>query len=202
MITLKSVIFTTILLKLLRFSESYMVTIDSGAQDCFHEFGPKLSLMFEVIEGGFNDIELRITDPQGKVIHEGTEKSGKYTFGSGEPEAKYTYCFINEKVSMSPKTIMFNMDVLDGGRVAGAPNESEVGHNKLEDMIRELGAGLTSVKHEQEYMHVRDKFHREVNESTNSRVVLWSTFEALVLVIMTVGQVYYLKRFFEVRRVV
>lgn len=68
--------------------------------------------------------------------------------------------------------------------------------------IRELSAGLTSVKHEQEYMHVRDKFHREINESTNSRVVLWSTFEALVLVIMTVGQVYYLKRFFEVRRVV
>jgi len=49
---------------------------------------------------------------------------------------------------------------------------------------------------------VRDKIHRSVNENTNSRVVLWSTFEALVLVLMTVGQVYYLKRFFEVKRVV
>lgn len=51
-------------------------------------------------------------------------------------------------------------------------------------------------------VQVRDKIHRSVNESTNSRVVLWSTFEALVLVLMTVGQVYYLKRFFEVKRVV
>lgn len=49
---------------------------------------------------------------------------------------------------------------------------------------------------------VRDKIHRSINESTNSRVVLWSTFEALVLVLMTIGQVYYLKRFFEVKRVV
>jgi len=49
---------------------------------------------------------------------------------------------------------------------------------------------------------VRDKIHRSVNENTNSRVVLWSTFEALVLVLMTVGQVYHLKRFFEVKRVV
>ena len=58
------------------------------------------------------------------------------------------------------------------------------------------------VKHEQEYMAVRDRIHRSINENTNSRVVMWSFFEALVLVSMTLGQVYYLKRFFEVRRVV
>lgn len=75
-------------------------------------------------------------------------------------------------------------------------------HTKLEEMIKELATALRSVKHEQDYMSVRDKVHRTINESTNSRVVLWSFFEAFVLVSMTVGQIYYLKRFFEVRRVV
>lgn len=75
-------------------------------------------------------------------------------------------------------------------------------HDKLQEMIKELSATLTGVKHEQEYMQLRDRIHRSINESTNSRVVLWSFFEALVLVAMTMGQVYYLKRFFEVRRVV
>lgn len=75
-------------------------------------------------------------------------------------------------------------------------------HSKMEEMIKELTTSLTGVKHEQEYMSVRDRIHRTINESTNSRVVLWSFFEAVVLFTMTMGQVYYLKRFFEVRRVV
>lgn len=36
----------------------------------------------------------------------------------------------------------------------GAPGESDAGHTKLEDMIRELSGTLTGIKHEQEYMHV------------------------------------------------
>jgi len=101
---------------------------------------------------------------------------------------------------MTPKGVMFSMDI---GEPQAAPAGGEDAHpNKLADMIKELSTALVGVKHEQEYMEVRDKIHRKINESTNSRVVLWSFFEASVLVAMTLGQVYYLKRFFEVRRVV
>ncbi|XP_067634648.1 transmembrane emp24 domain-containing protein 2 [Eurosta solidaginis] len=195
-----------VMLQLLRVSEAFIVTVDAHNEECFFEKvegGTKFGVTFEVIEGGFLDIDIRITGPDDNVIHESEkESSGKFTF-SAASTGIYRVCFNNERSSMTPKLVMFSLEVSDAPhRAAGAPSEDEVGHTKLEDMIQQLSNTLTGVKHEQEYMHVRDKIHRSINESTNSRVVLWSTFEALVLVLMTIGQVYYLKRFFEVKRVV
>lgn len=162
-----------------------------------------LGVIFEVIEGGFLDIDLTIKGPDKSILHQGDhESSGKYAFAA-HTNGVYTYCFSNKMSTVTPKTVMFTIEIGEAPKgTIGAVNEDEAGHTKLEDMIRELAGTLTGVKHEQEYMNVRDKIHRSINESTNSRVVLWSTFEAVVLVVMTVGQVYYLKRFFEVRRVV
>src|SRR6185437_8471814 len=125
--------------------------------------------------------------------------SGKYTFAA-HMDGLYTYCFGNQMSTMTPKVVMFSMDVGEAPKTDKL--EAADNHNKLEEMIKELSTSLTAVKHEQEYMTVRDRIHRSINDSTNSRVVLWAFFEALVLVAMTLGQVYYLKRFFEVRRVV
>ena len=35
-----------------------------------------------------------------------------------------------------------------------------VEHGKLADMVRELSHGLYGVKHEQEYMEIRERMHR------------------------------------------
>lgn len=188
-------------------STSYFITVDAHAEECFFDkvkSGTKMGLMFEVAEGGFLDIDVRIVGPDGKTIHQGErESNGKYTFAA-HMDGVYQYCFGNQMSTMTPKIVMFNMDI--GTAPADGTSEGEEGgeasHNKLEDMIKELSSALTGVKHEQEYMQVRDRIHRAINENTNSRVVMWSFFEALVLVAMTLGQIYYLKRFFEVRRVV
>uniref|UniRef100_A0A915N480 GOLD domain-containing protein n=1 Tax=Meloidogyne javanica TaxID=6303 RepID=A0A915N480_MELJA len=129
-------------------------------------------LMFEVAEGGFLDIDVKIVGPDNSEIYKGErESSGKYTFAA-HMDGPHTYCFSNKMSTMTPKVVI------------------------------ELSAMLTAVKHEQEYMQVRDRVHRSINENTNSRVVIWAIFEAILLVSMTIGQIYYLKRFFEVRRVV
>ncbi|XP_045503679.1 transmembrane emp24 domain-containing protein 2 [Colias croceus] len=201
----RCIVFLLTVFALINLGNSYMITVDAHAEECFFEnveADTKMGLTFEIAEGGFLDIDVKITGPDGAVIYKGErESSGMYTF-SAPTAGRYTYCFSNQMSTMTPKVVMFNFEIGDAPGKKSGEKEDEANHNKLEDMIKELGTTLKTVKHEQEYMQVRDRIHRDINESTNSRVVMWSTFEACVLIIMTVGQVYYLKRFFEVQRVV
>ncbi|OTF82459.1 transmembrane emp24 domain-containing protein [Euroglyphus maynei] len=209
---LESVLIVAIIFNIcLNSVHSYFLVIDAHGEECFFErvaSGTKMGLTFEVVEGGFLDLDLSIVGPDHKEIHhEERVSSGKYTFAA-HMDGDYKYCFGNKMSSMTPKVVMFSMDVeekvkndnKDGTGVHHDTGSND--HNKLEEMVKDLNSGLSSVKHEQEYMTVRDRIHRQINDSTNSRVLLWACFEALLLVAITLGQVFYLKRFFEVRRVV
>ncbi|NXP36286.1 TMED2 protein, partial [Leiothrix lutea] len=174
---------------------AYFVSIDAHAEECFQErvpSGTKMGLIFEVAEGGFLDIDV-------EVRRRRRRRRGP-TLGSGAvPGPGPALCGLaacgapRERAAAAAGA---------GSEPPAADMETEAHQNKLEEMINELAVAMTAVKHEQEYMEVRERIHRAINDNTNSRVVLWSFFEALVLVAMTLGQIYYLKRFFEVRRVV
>jgi len=204
---MRQVLASLVLVSVLQSTLAYFITVDAHDDECFMERvtkGTKLGLAFEVVEGGFLDIDLTIMAPNNEVLHSGErESNGRYTFPAAM-DGVYKYCFSNKMSTMTPKIVMFTMDVGDGE--AKKPVEKKEGEEatdtKLEEMISELSAGLLGVKHEQDYMEARERVHRAINESTNSRVVMWACFEAIVLLSMTLGQVYYLKQFFEVRRVV
>eukprot|EP00048_Salpingoeca_helianthica_P013494 m.201576 g.201576 ORF g.201576 m.201576 type:complete len:199 (-) comp15507_c2_seq1:73-669(-) len=190
-----------LLLALAAAVHGYAILIDAHAEECYYETartGTKMSLTFQVAEGGFLDIDVSIVGPDGKVIYSGErETDGKYTF-SAHIDGEYKYCFSNAMSTLTTKLVVFSIIV--------GPEETELGsdahHDKLSDMTRELSEALHNVMREQEYMEVRDRTHQAINDSTNTRVVWWSFFETLVLVSMTAGQIYFLRRFFEVRTTV
>jgi len=80
--------------------------------------------------------------------------------------------------------------------------EADAPSDPLEREVRSLSDLLAQVKDEQGYIVVRERTHRNTAESTNARVKWWSVFQVGVLVGEAVFQVWWLKRFFEVKRVV
>lgn len=60
--SITTAIFATFLL--LKSAEGYFINIDANAEECFFDkvtSGTKMSLMFEVAEGGFLDIDVKVS---------------------------------------------------------------------------------------------------------------------------------------------
>merc|ERR1711902_460398 len=112
--------------------------VDAHAEECFFDkvkTGTKMGLMFEVAEGGFLDIDVRIEGPDGKIVHSGErESNGKYTFAA-HMDGVYKYCFSNQMSTMTPKIVMFTMEILESDAKEGgdaAAGEEGADENKLE----------------------------------------------------------------------
>jgi len=67
-------------------------------------------------------------------------------------------------------------------------------------MSVKLMSGLDTMSDHQEYMRERENRHTILADTTFNRVVQWTMLEAVVLGLIAVGQVLYLKKFFEQRR--
>lgn len=175
----------------------HLLTIDPHQEECFHERlqkGTKIKFTFEVLDGGSLDIDLTIKDPNNYVIHsEQRQSSGRYTIEANQ-EGPHTYCFSNKMSSFANKIVMFNVEFTD------IKKESDHEQDKLHNMVTELSGLVTGVKHEMDFLAARDRLHRRISELINSRVTMWSLFEVILTLAVAVGQTYYLKRFFEVRR--
>ncbi|KAL9651674.1 hypothetical protein ABK040_001618 [Willaertia magna] len=157
----------------------------------------KLSLKYQVIRGGFLDIDLVVFDPDGEVLHQQERESeGKFSINA-EKRGTYKFCFSNKISTLTPKTVSFQIttgDFMD-------TNAAKLEHlSPIEQTIMKLSEGLAHIQNEQHEFRSRESAHRSITEATNERVTYYNMFSIFLLVCLSLVQVYYLRRWFEVKR--
>ncbi|KAL2167243.1 hypothetical protein VTG60DRAFT_1567 [Thermothelomyces hinnuleus] len=183
---------------------AHNIQLPAHGRECFHEnlhSGDKMTVTFQVGDREFGsagnlDIDFWITNPVGGYeVNDKSVSNGDFTFNARH-DGKYVYCFGNEHWGASSKEVSFNVHGIVYVSEADAPQDP------LEAEVRKLSEMLERVKDEQAYIVVRERTHRNTAESTNSRVKWWNIFVIGVVIGESVFQVWWLRRFFEVKRVV
>ncbi|KAI5857961.1 emp24/gp25L/p24 family/GOLD-domain-containing protein [Tricharina praecox] len=182
---------------------AHSIQLHPHTRDCYHETlhrEDRMTVSYQVGDREFGsagnlEIDFWIQDPSGNLIENKKATSGGNADFEALLDGRYTYCFSNEN-SGSAKEVMFNVH----GVVYVAEDPAQA--DPLEKGVKTLGELLNQVKDEQEYIVIREMVHRNTAESTNSRVKWWSIFQLGVVGGNGLFQVWYLKRFFEVKRVV
>ncbi|KAF7355079.1 Supernatant protein factor [Mycena sanguinolenta] len=178
---------------------AHLIDVEAGKKECFFEDlhkHDKMTVTYQVGGGGHLDIDFWLADPDNRLLGKQIRQSTGTLSITAEKDGRFEYCFSNQMSAIADKLVSFNVHgIIYVGEDADvvAPIERE---------IRALASGLQSVKDEQEYIVVRERTHRNTAESTNSRVKWWSVLQAIVLFLVVGWQIYYLKSFFEVKRVI
>ncbi|GAO14426.1 uncharacterized protein UV8b_02633 [Ustilaginoidea virens] len=187
-----------------RVASAHSIVLPAHGIECFHENlhrDDKMTVTFQTGDREFGsagnlDIDFWISNPSGAYeVNERSVSTGDHDI-TAHSDGKYTYCFGNQHWGANTKEVSFNVH----GVVY--VSESELPSDPIEIEVRKLSGLLTSVKDEQQYIIARERTHRNTAESTNARVKWWNLFVIGVVLGESLFQVWWLRRFFEVKRVV
>jgi len=196
---------------------SYAISIDAGTEECFVFLTPSdvgttstISGSFEVLHDDIDSYELGVSVVNldtGEHMHEvptGTLE-GDFKLEHIEANSKFSICFTNNAEASDVDDefdLGFNIRfhkptrALEDG-VSGPDAERAA---DLVEKASEIGQDWDVLQDHFEFLRNREAIHLGMNNEIMTRLRHWTYFEALLVILMAMGQVMYWKKFFEKRR--
>uniref|UniRef100_A0A7S0G8F5 GOLD domain-containing protein n=1 Tax=Rhodosorus marinus TaxID=101924 RepID=A0A7S0G8F5_9RHOD len=169
-------------------------------EDCFTQeqhWDEDLSMSY-AIEKGTLGVTALITDPKGKEIFSETDKKqGQFRFRAGQ-EGAYRICFKYKASRYSKVGIDL---ILRRNPSDTADDKSNIGSSGIDHTVdrltkasQRLAKSVGMFEFQQSRHRQLYEKHSEVVTRTNFRVKLWTFFECFAILLISVGQIYLMRR--------
>jgi p24 family protein beta-1 len=192
---------------------SYSVNIEPKGKECFivtASQGDTCSGSFEVISLYPEPIAVSVVGPPPEnflhfesIQKEGVDQKTDQELSEGsfqfdvEVSGDYTMCIENGndvvETDGNDRVVAFNFRVTE-------TDEVDYEYRGLESELAELRKGLDLLRDHQSYMSQREDYHRDAVDSINTKVLVWTILEAVILIGMAFWQISYISNFFEIKR--
>jgi hypothetical protein len=178
------------------------VDVEPNSAECFFEdlkTGDTLSVSFEVGMGGNSKIDFSMLDAIGRVVQVAAQQNAGFYTVTADRDGRYSYCFNNHVSDAERKSVSF---YVHEDHRPKKTDDRDKDSEPLQQELKQLSRNVQDIREHQDYIIRRERMHRRTAESTNDRVKWWSIIETVIVLGVAFFQVNYLKRFFEVKRMV
>ncbi|KAM9327273.1 transmembrane emp24 domain-containing protein 5 [Gastrophryne carolinensis] len=190
----------------------FTFTLPAGQRECFFQPMKKaatLEIEYQVLDGAGLDVDFYLISPNGDmVLSESRQSDGVHTVETVDGD--YQFCFDNTFSRMSEKVIFFEL-ILDHMNEEGTEQEDwknyVIGTDILDMKLEDILETINSVKGRlgkslqlQTLLKAFEARDRNLQESNCDRVNFWSMVNLLVMVVVSIIQVFLLKSLFEDKR--
>ena len=182
-----------------------VIRLEAGERECFlievkaeAAVSGNFELISEVSAAPLTVVVSGEATPDGSALYETSgESDGTFAFDVGG-DGVIDICLANGKKRGNdglPRTVGFAIRT----SVHHADNE-EGSLDALLDVSEELNEGLLTLTDHQAYMRRREENHQHTLASTRTRVLYWTIGETVVLIALSLWQIFYIRGFFETKR--
>ena len=172
--------------------------------ECFYdhlEANVSCSLEFAPITGANPQLDAFIEAPQGNLIYKAEKKDYDLFRFVSSNAGVYRFCFSNVYDSVFQTNLVYFDFVKGKGDEENFPGAStQTALTQMETTAYSIHEALAVMEQYQNQHRIREANGRIAAESLNSRVQWWSLSQALIIVFVSLLQVFVLRRFFTVKR--
>merc|ERR1711913_12669 len=182
----------------------YKVHVEAGKEDCYWQFvhtGATLYVSYQVLKGGDGAIGMAVRNPQMKVVHPYAWKaSSEYEESDIVSGGYYSVCLDNQFSRFSAKLVNLYLTTF-------RYDEWEKFSQELQDMDITVENFTSTLRQVDQRIQIMRQFQsmtrsgeaRDFNliQDNSAYVQTWSIAQALVVILCTAVQVYFVKSFFK-----
>nr|XP_055058965.1 transmembrane emp24 domain-containing protein 3-like [Misgurnus anguillicaudatus] len=173
--------------------------LPDNEKQCYYEDleqGVKFDIDFQVIAGGNYDVDCFVADPLNNILYDERKKQYDSFSHTTAMKGEYKVCFSNEFSTFSHKTVY--LDFRTGDERPLLPDTSSSTQlTQMESSCMSIHEILRAVSDSQTWYRLQEALDRTRAEDLNVRVFYWSVGEALILFVVSIGQVLMLRSFFN-----
>lgn len=147
------------------------------------------------------DIDLKVLSPENEVLLSSERKTEDRFSITAKTAGQYVICFGNAMSTVTQKDVQVGVHAGHGALLDDEVAE-KVHLKPIQEKVLDLSDKILQLKEAQLFLRRRADQHASTAQSLSRRVLLSSVAEALVLVGINLWQTYYLRQFFEVKRIV